>query len=133
MGRFVETRKADHELARFDTADGGADGIVEQGEERAQRDGCEALCDEEPERVEVLAYVAGRLYHTKVQRACRQAKTCSVAGECVLECAGGGVVALATVADYAGARGSRMKKSRVAEGSRLWRLRVPSTLGRNAC
>ena len=105
VGRFVEAREADDELARFDTVDGGADGVVEQGEEPTQQDGCEALCDEESERVDVLAYVAGRLYHTEVQRARQQAKTRTVAGECVLEFAGGGVVALATVVDYAGARG----------------------------
>lgn len=105
VGRFVEAREADDELARFDAIDGGADGVVEQGEEHAQRDGCKTICDEEPEGVEVLACVAGRLYHTEVHRARWQAKARSVAGEGILECAGGGVVALATVADYAGARG----------------------------
>lgn len=84
-GGLVEAGEADDELARFDAVDGRADGVAEQREALAQLDRRETLRGEEPERVEVLAHVAGRLDHPEVQRARRQAQAGLVAGECVLE------------------------------------------------
>ena len=65
--RFVQTREADDKLAGFEVVDGVADGVAEQREELIQLDGRKPLCSEELETVEILAYIARRLDHPKIQ------------------------------------------------------------------
>lgn len=96
-------------------ADGRCDGVVEEREEFGELDGSEALRGEELERGEVLAHVASRGDHAEVEGARGQAARGALAGEGVLESGGGGVVALAAVADDSGAGGEQEKEG---EGKR---------------